>query len=147
MLGTSKYMLLYTTQTNVYVLVQVLKTYIRKFYKQKRQVNTSIYLARIYASPRFSRFARAKPLFESRHCIRIYTQNIFLDRHVLTCLPVSPASPQGTCGGERTESRQSPGYLVAEKTESCQSTGCLGCLLYTSPSPRDKRQSRMPSSA
>ena len=25
--------------------------------------------------------------------------------------------------------------------------GLLGCLLYTSPSPRDKRQSRMPSSA
>ena len=26
-------------------------------------------------------------------------------------------------------------------------TGMLACLLYTSPSPRDKRQSRMPSSA
>ena len=26
-------------------------------------------------------------------------------------------------------------------------TGHIGCLLYTSPSPRDKRQSRMPSSA
>ena len=25
--------------------------------------------------------------------------------------------------------------------------GCFSCLLYTSPSPRDKRQSRMPSSA
>ena len=25
--------------------------------------------------------------------------------------------------------------------------GSYGCLLYTSPSPRDKRQSRMPSSA
>ena len=25
--------------------------------------------------------------------------------------------------------------------------GFVGCLLYTSPSPRDKRQSRMPSSA
>ena len=25
--------------------------------------------------------------------------------------------------------------------------GCVICLLYTSPSPRDKRQSRMPSSA
>ena len=25
--------------------------------------------------------------------------------------------------------------------------GCVPCLLYTSPSPRDKRQSRMPSSA
>ena len=24
---------------------------------------------------------------------------------------------------------------------------CMSCLLYTSPSPRDKRQSRMPSSA
>ena len=24
---------------------------------------------------------------------------------------------------------------------------CVACLLYTSPSPRDKRQSRMPSSA
>ena len=27
------------------------------------------------------------------------------------------------------------------------SAGALPCLLYTSPSPRDKRQSRMPSSA
>ena len=26
-------------------------------------------------------------------------------------------------------------------------TACITCLLYTSPSPRDKRQSRMPSSA
>ena len=26
-------------------------------------------------------------------------------------------------------------------------SGSLACLLYTSPSPRDKRQSRMPSSA
>ena len=26
-------------------------------------------------------------------------------------------------------------------------TGFIACLLYTSPSPRDKRQSRMPSSA
>ena len=32
-----------------------------------------------------------------------------------------------------------------EQSISCISTG--GCLLYTSPSPRDKRQSRMPSSA
>ena len=31
--------------------------------------------------------------------------------------------------------------LALEKTK------CKDCLLYTSPSPRDKRQSRMPSSA
>ena len=33
---------------------------------------------------------------------------------------------------------------------SCACTTChiyINCLLYTSPSPRDKRQSRMPSSA
>ena len=29
----------------------------------------------------------------------------------------------------------------------CRASKVLGCLLYTSPSPRDKRQSRMPSSA
>ena len=52
------------------------------------------------------------------------------------------------------------GHLIArENTEdthnlivctlcSCYPMGLLGiCLLYTSPSPRDKRQSRMPSSA
>ena len=36
-------------------------------------------------------------------------------------------------------------------SETCGMDHCLtllqGCLLYTSPSPRDKRQSRMPSSA
>ena len=36
---------------------------------------------------------------------------------------------------------ESPGEVVGIK--SCT----LNCLLYTSPSPRDKRQSRMPSSA
>ena len=30
---------------------------------------------------------------------------------------------------------------------SMSELGCCTCLLYTSPSPRDKRQSRMPSSA
>ena len=35
---------------------------------------------------------------------------------------------------------------IATATEAA-SLGVMGCLLYTSPSPRDKRQSRMPSSA
>ena len=35
-----------------------------------------------------------------------------------------------------------------DSSQPVQTTGhSLGCLLYTSPSPRDKRQSRMPSSA
>ena len=34
---------------------------------------------------------------------------------------------------------------VCEDFESC--VGCMDCLLYTSPSPRDAHESRMPSSA
>ena len=38
---------------------------------------------------------------------------------------------------------------AAQIAESIEAIGrqCITCLLYTSPSPRDKRQSRMPSSA
>ena len=32
-------------------------------------------------------------------------------------------------------------------TAQLDAARCVACLLYTSPSPRDKRQSRMPSSA
>ena len=42
------------------------------------------------------------------------------------------------CGEER------PGVSVVYCTDT---VFCEACLLYTSPSPRDKRQSRMPSSA
>ena len=41
-------------------------------------------------------------------------------------------------------------YVVCMKNlsgEGLNLNGSIGCLLYTSPSPRDKRQSRMPSSA
>ena len=37
--------------------------------------------------------------------------------------------------------------LVASSLEIINKSEVLPCLLYTSPSPRDKRQSRMPSSA
>ena len=37
--------------------------------------------------------------------------------------------------------------LVTSKSVSAICAKNIGCLLYTSPSPRDKRQSRMPSSA
>ena len=44
-------------------------------------------------------------------------------------------------GMARTPMGSFQGSLSSEKAPD------LGCLLYTSPSPRDKRQSRMPSSA
>ena len=36
---------------------------------------------------------------------------------------------------------------IAEKVRVIEDKLSITCLLYTSPSPRDKRQSRMPSSA
>ena len=43
----------------------------------------------------------------------------------------------------------SPANVIREKLDLSQDAfaSLMGCLLYTSPSPRDKRQSRMPSSA
>ena len=38
-------------------------------------------------------------------------------------------------------------FATFKRKNNGEYTGMLGCLLYTSPSPRDKRQSRMPSSA
>ena len=38
-------------------------------------------------------------------------------------------------------------YLILVFNNNLYCVIHLGCLLYTSPSPRDKRQSRMPSSA
>ena len=39
------------------------------------------------------------------------------------------------------------GPLLVMAVVSLMESNVYGCLLYTSPSPRDKRQSRMPSSA
>ena len=40
-----------------------------------------------------------------------------------------------------------PMQIVRRATETIRDINVTYCLLYTSPSPRDKRQSRMPSSA
>ena len=39
------------------------------------------------------------------------------------------------------------GRALQSSLEAAQVADAAACLLYTSPSPRDKRQSRMPSSA
>ena len=41
-----------------------------------------------------------------------------------------------------------PGCLFDDSVSNlAMADGCLACLLYTSPSPRDRTRSRMPSSA
>ena len=50
--------------------------------------------------------------------------------------------------GDRIKIVALPAYVkTAEPMPMLRSPDVLTCLLYTSPSPRDKRQSRMPSSA
>ena len=56
----------------------------------------------------------------------------------------------GTCAFIDAEHALDPGYaekLGVNVDDMLVSQPDTGCLLYTSPSPRDKRQSRMPSSA
>ena len=68
-----------------------------------------------------------------------------LPRHRRSNSPVdsagTTASATSTSRSRRTTSRTGSTRSTRCRTRSCT------CLLYTSPSPRDKRQSRMPSSA
>ena len=70
---------------------------------------------------------------------------------------VGPAAPQGWLkapapalllpAGEAMLSALEAAAASMGGLESCTFKWKVACLLYTSPSPRDKRQSRMPSSA
>ena len=89
-------------------------------------------------------------------CSRMYTMNVlfsFLRTSSVNCFPTG----QNKIGKENHPNRESLGdglpastvFWVDGLLDTDQNhltpLGC--CLLYTSPSPRDKRQSRMPSSA
>ena len=58
-------------------------------------------------------------------------------------LSMMEALQEQIAGDERAQKEEA---RVRRKLSGSTETGYL-CLLYTSPSPRDKRQSRMPSSA
>ena len=45
------------------------------------------------------------------------------------------------------EMLNSPWFAVSIKYDEAEKNKCCICLLYTSPSPRDRQKSRMPSSA
>ena len=66
----------------------------------------------------------------------------------------SVGAEEGQMGREQHQTVTSEGALEAALQAASHSAlglanhrGQYSCLLYTSPSPRDKRQSRMPSSA
>ena len=51
------------------------------------------------------------------------------------------------CLGDTFDKRKSINYLSLDATREMWFKPLQDCLLYTSPSPRDMRRSRMPSSA
>ena len=72
-----------------------------------------------------------------------------LDRRLLDL--VSPSCELfyvGKRGGRASSTQQSINEQIAERAREGQTVVRLkGCLLYTSPSPRDRQKPRMPSSA
>ena len=74
----------------------------------------------------------------------IFTDTTFSSGHFHTCAILDDGSV--SCWGYGSSGRLGNGGTSNANTPT--PTSSLGiCLLYTSPSPRDKRQSRMPSSA
>ena len=64
----------------------------------------------------------------------------------LGCSPrVREALAAAVSGGDMARYPDGSGHRLKQKLAAMH--GIEPCLLYTSPSPRDKRQSRMPSSA
>ena len=66
--------------------------------------------------------------------------------------PKSKPAPKPQAVNQADVSKQAARYRRAERIKGAtggKTTGSLskGCLLYTSPSPRDRQKSRMPSSA
>ena len=49
--------------------------------------------------------------------------------------------------GTDTQGNELTHYVIAERLVALDCTIIIDCLLYTSPSPRDVEESRMPSSA
>ena len=90
----------------------------------------------------------------SSYAVDIPSATTFTATSTTASDPAGPASAQGCAANIEPGTYYVRGMFV-ENTEqvvvvnpySNKVGARIGCLLYTSPSPRDKRQSRMPSSA
>ena len=58
-------------------------------------------------------------------------------------------APAAKAGSKKVEAPAAAkkGETIAAKSKAVSAEKLMGCLLYTSPSPRDRQKSRMPSSA
>ena len=81
------------------------------------------------------------------HALRVQTDRKRYHEYMKHALELTPglAIHQAEVVGIEVENGHVKGVVTQLNGE--YSAKCVVCLLYTSPSPRDKRQSRMPSSA
>ena len=75
--------------------------------------------------------------------MRSGTENIY----GITGMAVAFAKSMEEMAERKTKILEVKRYFIDRLTSELQDIKLNSCLLYTSPSPRDKRQSRMPSSA
>ena len=97
-----------------------------------------LYLNKIYLGNRSYGFAAASKVYYGKPVAELN----LAEAAMLAGLPKAPSRYNPIVNPERALVRRN--YVLRRLDE----LGWIGnCLLYTSPSPRDKRQSRMPSSA
>ena len=120
-------------------------------------VDPSEYLWSIRDEARFNTDFASTPGKVSYHApCHLRSQAVgFKGRDLLRKIPgVKPATTMECCGHDGTFAMRTEGFEVSVRigrkafdSMAEADAEVWACLLYTSPSPRDKRQSRMPSSA
>ena len=81
----------------------------------------------------------------SRRCFNIDSLAVGeTDDHAVSCMTIVSSGDERTL--EQIE-KQLNKKLDVIKVKTLSQEQCYTCLLYTSPSPRDRQKSRMPSSA
>ena len=90
----------------------------------------------------------AKEVFAARRIIEVGVLPLVIDKISKAQLEYLKDLDRQQIAAEKAQDSRAVVRIAADFHLSLmQTTGNQSCLLYTSPSPRDKRQSRMPSSA
>src|SRR5674476_1634506 len=97
---------------------------------------SQVYFARLKAGSDGSAIARVQQLFDAAQFDHLVTAD-------------APTAIKLHFGERGNDSYVRPTFVrqVVDKIKACGGKPFITCLLYTSPSPRDRQKSRMPSSA